>query len=100
MIALAILIGVALCFTPIDSMQALYRSTVINAVIAVPVMLGMMLIASSAAFMDQFTICLGLKIAGWICTIVMSAAVIAMFWTFSMHKFCSLVVNPFILLYH
>ena len=44
-IALATLGGVALDFTPIDPIKALFWSAVINGVIAVPIMVVMMLLA-------------------------------------------------------
>jgi Mn2+/Fe2+ NRAMP family transporter len=44
-IAVATLVGTALDFTPIDPMKALYWSAVINGVVAVPNMVGLMLLA-------------------------------------------------------
>lgn len=79
-IAISILVGVALCFTPIDPIKALYWSAVINGVISVPIMAIMMLMAAKPAIMGKFTLTLKLKILGWICTGVMAAAVIVMFW--------------------
>lgn len=80
-IAIATLIGVALCFTPIDPMKALFWSAVINGVISVPIMVVMMLMASRFDIMGQFVISIRLKILGWIGTMVMAIAVIAMFWS-------------------
>jgi Mn2+/Fe2+ NRAMP family transporter len=51
MIALATVIGMIVNFTSINPIQALYWSAVINGVIAVPVMVVMMLIASRADIM-------------------------------------------------
>lgn len=78
-IALSTLIGVALCFTPIDPIKALYWSAVINGVIAVPIMLLMMLMAGRSDVMGRFVIPIRLKLLGWLCTAAMSIAVIAMF---------------------
>ena len=55
-LAAAALIGAAIIVTPLNPMQALYWSAVINGVVAVPVMVIMMLIASSAKVMGKFTI--------------------------------------------
>ena len=79
-IALSTLIGVALCFAPIDPIKALYWSAVINGVISVPIMALMMLMAARTEIMGQFIIRFKLKLLGWICTGVMALAVITMFW--------------------
>jgi NRAMP (natural resistance-associated macrophage protein)-like metal ion transporter len=80
-IAISTLIGVALCFTPINPIKALYWSAVINGIISVPIMALMMLMAVRPEIMGKFVITLRLKILGWVCTAVMALAVIAMFWT-------------------
>lgn len=80
-IAISILLGVALCFTPIDPIKALYWSAVINGVISVPIMAIMMLMAAKPEIMGRFVLNLKLKVLGWVCTGVMALAVIAMFWT-------------------
>lgn len=80
-IVISTLIGVGLCFTPIDPIKALYWSAVINGVISVPIMAVMMLMAARADIMGQFVISRRLKVLGWVCTAVMAIAVIAMFWS-------------------
>ena len=80
-IVISTLIGVVLCFTPIDPIKALYWSAVINGVISVPIMAVMMLMAARADIMGQFVISRRLKVLGWVCTVVMAIAVIAMFWS-------------------
>ncbi len=75
------LIGVGLCFLPIDPMRALYWSAVINGVIAVPVMAVMMVLAVRPAVMGDLPIPRVLKILGWLCTALMGAAVLAMLAT-------------------
>ncbi|HEV7815113.1 MAG TPA: divalent metal cation transporter, partial [Janthinobacterium sp.] len=55
-IALATLIGVALCFTKIDPIKALYWSAVINGVISVPIMVVMMLMAARSDIMGRLVI--------------------------------------------
>jgi Mn2+/Fe2+ NRAMP family transporter len=80
-IAASTLIGIVLGFTSIDPIKALYWSAVINGVISVPIMAVMMLIASRPNIMGQFVISARLKILGWLATLMMAAAVCAMFWT-------------------
>jgi NRAMP (natural resistance-associated macrophage protein)-like metal ion transporter len=83
-IAFATLLGIALCFTPIDPIKALYWSAVINGVISVPIMAIMMMMAVRADIMGRFVIGTGLKILGWLCTGVMAVAALAMLWTMQM----------------
>jgi Mn2+/Fe2+ NRAMP family transporter len=78
-IALATLGGVALDFTPIDPIKALFWSAVINGVIAVPIMVVMMLLADDPTVMGPFTVTRRLKALGWLATWTMAAAVVAMF---------------------
>jgi NRAMP (natural resistance-associated macrophage protein)-like metal ion transporter len=80
-IALATLGGVALDFSPIDPIKALFWSAVINGVIAVPIMVIMMLMADDAKVMGRFTVTRRLKALGWLATGTMAAAVAAMFAT-------------------
>ena len=80
-IALATLFGAILNFTPIDPIKALFWSAVINGVIAAPVMLMMMLIASNGTIMGPFTIPPGLKLIGWASTLVMTAAAVGLLVT-------------------
>ena len=80
-IAVATLIGVALNFSPIDPIKALFWSAVINGVVAVPVMALKMHLSSHRAAMGDFQLHVGLKIVGWLATAVMAAAAIALFVT-------------------
>jgi Mn2+/Fe2+ NRAMP family transporter len=77
----ATLIGTGLCFTNIDPMRALYWSAVVNGVIAVPVMVLVMLLATRKAVMGELVIGRRLAVLGWSCTVVMAVAVVAMFAT-------------------
>ena len=80
-IAISTLLGVALCFAPVDPIKALYWSAVINGVISVPIMVMMLLMAGRADIMGEFVIRRRLRILGWICTGVMGGVVTAMFLT-------------------
>ena len=79
-IALATLVGTVLDFTPIDAMKALYWSAVINGVVAVPIMVGLMLLASKKEVMGPFTSGRKTRWFGWLGTGVMAAAVLMMGW--------------------
>jgi NRAMP (natural resistance-associated macrophage protein)-like metal ion transporter len=80
-IAFATLGGVALVFSPINPIKALFWSAVINGVIAVPIMVVMMLLAEDRKVMGDFTVTRRLKALGWLATGTMAAAVMAMFAT-------------------
>jgi NRAMP (natural resistance-associated macrophage protein)-like metal ion transporter len=82
-IVVATLAGVGLVFAPIDPIKALYWSAVINGIISIPIMAVMMLMASRADIMGRLVIKRRLKVLGWLCTAVMTAAVAAMFFTSS-----------------
>ena len=80
-ITVATLGGVAMDFTSIDAIKALFWSAVVNGVIAVPIMVVMMLLASRPQVMGPFVITRNLRRLGWAATIAMAAAVVAMFAT-------------------
>lgn len=79
-IAVSMLLGIAICFTPIDPIKALFWSAVINGVLSVPIMIIMMLMASNTKVMGRFVINRWLAGLGWLCTAMMALAVIVMFW--------------------
>lgn len=78
-IALTTLAGVALNFTPIDPIKALYWSAVVNGVLAAPLMAAMMLIATNKRAMGRLTLSVPMIVAGWLATAVMAAASISFF---------------------
>jgi NRAMP (natural resistance-associated macrophage protein)-like metal ion transporter len=80
-IIISTLLGIALGFTSIDPIKALYWSAVINGVISVPIMVVMMLMAARPEIMGQFIISTRLKILGWLATLMMALAVAAMLLT-------------------
>lgn len=81
MIALATLVGMAINFTSMNAIRALYWSAVVNGVIAVPVMVVMMLIASRVEIMGEVVVKGRLRYLGWTSTIVMAIVVLAMLAT-------------------
>jgi NRAMP (natural resistance-associated macrophage protein)-like metal ion transporter len=78
-IALGTLLGMAIIWSPLDPIKALFWSAVINGVAAVPIMAAMMIVASRHSQMGHFTANLGLKLWGWAATAVMAVAAVAMF---------------------
>jgi hypothetical protein len=59
-ICIATIVGMIMNFTPIDPIQALYWSAVINGVVSVPVMAIMMWLAAAPKVMGEFVV------AGWV----------------------------------
>jgi NRAMP (natural resistance-associated macrophage protein)-like metal ion transporter len=83
-LALSAAIGIALNFTPVNPISALYWSAVINGVLAVPVMVLLMFMARRRDVMDRFVIGGPLYGLGWLSTAAMGLSVVAMgigfFW--------------------
>ena len=80
-VIIATVLGVALNFTPIDPIKALFWSAVINGVISVPIMVVMMLMAIRKDVMGTFVITRRLTVLGWLATASMALVVLAMFAT-------------------
>jgi Mn2+/Fe2+ NRAMP family transporter len=74
-IAVSTLIGVALGFSHIDPIKALYWAAVINGVISAPIMATMMFMSVNPKVMGEFVIGTRLKVLGWVATAVMAVAV-------------------------
>ena len=77
-LALSAGIGIALNFTPINPISALYWSAVINGVLAVPVMILLMFLARRKDVMNKFVVSGLLYWLGWLSTFAMTICVIAM----------------------
>jgi NRAMP (natural resistance-associated macrophage protein)-like metal ion transporter len=71
-------VGIALNFTPINPISALFWSAVINGVLAVPVMVLLMLMARHKNVMGRFAIGGTLYWLGWLSTAAMAVSVAAM----------------------
>jgi Mn2+/Fe2+ NRAMP family transporter len=83
-LVVATIIGTAINFLPIDPIKALYWSAVINGVMVAPIIVGMMLLASSRRVMGEFTLSAPLKFLGWLCAVVMGLCVVGLFATMLM----------------
>jgi NRAMP (natural resistance-associated macrophage protein)-like metal ion transporter len=77
-LALSAAIGIALNFTAINPISALFWSAVINGVLAVPVMVLLMIMARRKDVMGHFTIGGPLYWLGWLSTAAMALSVVAM----------------------
>ncbi|MEH2511780.1 NRAMP (natural resistance-associated macrophage protein)-like metal ion transporter [Nitrobacteraceae bacterium AZCC 1564] len=77
-LALSASIGIALNFTPISPISALYWSAVINGVLAVPVTILLMTLSRRHDVMSTFVVGGVLRWLGWISTGVMTVCVVAM----------------------
>lgn len=74
-------IGLALAFSPINPMKALYWTAVVNGVLAAPLMAVMMLISSNQRIMGRLVISWRMRVVGWFATAVMAAASVGLFVT-------------------
>ena len=75
----SMLIAIGVLFLNLDPIKALFWSAVINGIIAVPIMAAMMLLATRKDEMGVFVATPLQRILGWIATIVMALAAVAMF---------------------
>jgi Mn2+/Fe2+ NRAMP family transporter len=78
-IAAAVLVGVALEYTPLSPMRALFWSAVLNGIIAVPLMVVIILLAQRRAVIGDYPASRILVVLGWIATAVMGFAAVMMF---------------------
>jgi NRAMP (natural resistance-associated macrophage protein)-like metal ion transporter len=73
-IAVSVMAGMIIQYSPIKPMKALFWSAVINGVVAVPLMAIIILIASRKSVMGPFTASRIIVALGWIATAVMGTA--------------------------
>lgn len=78
-IAVSVLAGLGIQYSPISPMKALFWSAVINGVVAVPLMVVIIILVSKKSVMGAFTASRPLIVLGWIATAIMGAAAVAMF---------------------
>jgi len=77
-IAFTVLAGLIIQYLPISPMKALFWSAVINGVVAVPLMVAIILLATNKAIMGVFTANRIMVILVWIATAIMGAATVGM----------------------
>jgi Mn2+/Fe2+ NRAMP family transporter len=78
-IAVSVLAALAIQYSPISPMKALFWSAVINGLVAVPLMIVIILLVSRKSVMGRFTESWPIVTLGWIATAVMAAAAVRMF---------------------
>jgi len=78
-IAVSVLLGLAMQYSPISPMKALFWSAVINGVVAVPLMVVIILLASKKSVMGAYPASRPIIILGWAATAIMGIAAICMF---------------------
>jgi Mn2+/Fe2+ NRAMP family transporter len=77
-IAVSVLAALAIQFSPISPMKALFWSAVINGVVAVPLMVVILLLVSKRSVMGDFTASRPLLVLGAAATAVMGVAAVLM----------------------
>jgi NRAMP (natural resistance-associated macrophage protein)-like metal ion transporter len=77
-ISVSVLLGLGIGFSSIDPIQALFWSAVVNGFVAVPIMAGMMIVASRRDQMGRFTVSMRVRVFGWAATTAMAVAAGAM----------------------
>ena len=80
-IAVSTLVGIFINFVRLDPIKALFWSAVLNGIVAVPLMAVIMIMAMQPKVMGRFTLPWPLWALGWVCTAVMTIAVVIMFAT-------------------
>ena len=78
-ITLSVLGALVIQYSPISPMKALFWSAVINGVVAVPLMVAILVLASKASVMGPHTAGKILLFLGWFATALMALAAILMF---------------------
>jgi Mn2+/Fe2+ NRAMP family transporter len=79
----ATLLGVAMNFTSLNPIKALFWSAVINGVVAVPVMVVMMLMTGNPRVTGKLRLSSPQKIISWAATVVMSLVTVGMIATWN-----------------
>jgi Mn2+/Fe2+ NRAMP family transporter len=77
-LAASVLIGLALTLARIDPIKALFGASLINGIVAVPVMAMMMQMSSNPEVMGQTSVGTRQRITGWAATLVMLLACLAL----------------------
>jgi Mn2+/Fe2+ NRAMP family transporter len=80
-ITVATLIGLSLNFMHIDPVKALFWAAILNGLVAAPLMVVIMVMASSRKVMGKLVIPPYLNAMGWLATAVMFCASIGVFFT-------------------
>ncbi|CAM2161774.1 NRAMP family divalent metal transporter [Burkholderia orbicola] len=77
-LALCVIVGIAICFSPIDPIRALYWSAVLNGVAAVPMLVLVMLLSQKRDAGGQPGSGPVSKVFGWLAVALMAVSVVTM----------------------
>jgi Mn2+/Fe2+ NRAMP family transporter len=77
----AMVLALAVVYSPLDPIKALFWSAVLNGVISVPIMAAMMVVGSRRHEMGRYVATTAQVVFGWAATCAMALAVVAMFAT-------------------
>jgi Mn2+/Fe2+ NRAMP family transporter len=77
-IAVSVLLGLILQYSSLSPMKALFWSAVINGVVAVPLVVVIVLLASKKSVMGAFAASWPIKALGWITAAIMGVAAVSM----------------------
>jgi Mn2+/Fe2+ NRAMP family transporter len=77
-IAISVLLALLIQYSPINPMKALFWSAIINGVVAVPLMVVVILLASKRSVMGPYIVGRGVRVLGWLATALMGAAAVRM----------------------
>ena len=80
-VAAGTIAGLLVALTPLDPIRMLFWSAVVNGVVAVPLMVGMMLVVGNRKIMGKHVASPALAIFGWCATALMAVVVAAMLLT-------------------
>jgi Mn2+/Fe2+ NRAMP family transporter len=78
-IAFSVLVALAIQYSPISPMKALFWSAVINGIVAVPLMVAIMVLSCKQSVMGIYVASLGMRILGWLTTGFMAVAAAYLF---------------------
>lgn len=78
MLAVAVLLGLALCLLRLDAVRMLFWAAVVNGVLAPPLVVLVVLLSSDPKVMGERANSPLLRLLGWAAVFVMSAASVAM----------------------
>ncbi|MGA2563700.1 MAG: divalent metal cation transporter [Steroidobacteraceae bacterium] len=78
-IAVSVLAALVIQYSPISPMKALFWSAVINGIVAVPLMVAIILLASKKSVMGPYIASRPIIVLGWIATAIMGLAAAWMF---------------------
>ena len=77
-VAVSVLLGLVIQYSPISPMRALFWSAIINGVVAVPLMVVIILLAQKKSVMGEFPASRPIVVLAWIAALVMGAAALRM----------------------